>query len=123
MTSEVTGAKNGIMIEPSVSFTSCFEAGFTKDIVPFGIHHFGSCTWLIISTALQIFFKQTCLAHIHPPFKICLLSLFQGLEEISDGLSLGQRAGSKCRLYAKNVTCPQVSCTQIKAKDIAAFGV
>lgn len=57
----------------------CFETGFRKDIVPFGINYFGSCTWLIISTAFKISVKQTYFAHTHPPFKICLLSPLPGL--------------------------------------------
>lgn len=45
--------------ELNVSFKLCFETGFRKDIVPFGINYFGSCTWLIISTASKISLKQT----------------------------------------------------------------
>ena len=45
--------------ELNVSFKFCFETGFRKDIVPFGINYFGSCTWLIISTASKISLKQT----------------------------------------------------------------
>lgn len=52
----------------------CFETGFRKDIVPFGINYFSLCTWLIISTAFKISLKQTYFAHTHPPFQICLLS-------------------------------------------------
>lgn len=44
------------MVELHVSFMFCFETGFRRDTVPFGIHYFGSGTWLIISTALVIFF-------------------------------------------------------------------
>lgn len=64
------------MVELHVSFTCCFETGFRKDIVPFGIHYFGSCTWLDISTAFVIFLKQTWFGHTHPSLKIRLLSPF-----------------------------------------------
>lgn len=62
--------------EVNVSFKFCSETGFKQVFIPFGIRYFGSCTWLIISTALKISLKQTYFAHTHPPLKICLLSPF-----------------------------------------------
>lgn len=57
------------MVELHVSFTFCFETGFRRDTVPFGIHYFGSGTWLIISTALVIFFKTNMFCAYTPTFK------------------------------------------------------
>lgn len=73
------GRKKPEETELNVSFKFCFETEFKKDIVPFGINYFGSCTWLIISMAFKISVKQTYFAHIHPPFEICLLSSFPEL--------------------------------------------
>lgn len=35
-------------IELNVSFKFCSKTEFKQVFVPFGIHYFGSCTWLII---------------------------------------------------------------------------
>lgn len=56
------------MVELHVSFTFGFETGFRRDTAPFGIHDFGSGTWLIISTALVIFFKNKHVLCIHTHF-------------------------------------------------------
>lgn len=97
-------------IELNVSFKFCFETGFKKDIVPFGINYFGSCAWLIISTAFKISLKQTYFAHTHPPLKICLLSpcpraLRKYLMDCLRGSTLGGNVDCMLKMWLAPKTC------------------